>query len=313
MEWQARLSSDLIDDNQRREFEEWLAASPEHAAAWRAVNDFWTGLDAVSFEDINHTAEAEVLSFPSTEADKPKRTFRKPILAMAASLLLTLGFAYQQLGYYLADYRTDTGKQQLVLLADGSTVQLNTDSAISVDFSGQQRLITLHRGEAFFKVAADRMRPFVVDTAAGRVQALGTAFDVKLIDAAKAGVTVFEHAVKVTTVVGQTKESLGEARQMTFSRDDLGAATPVNLQRAGAWHLQRMVFQNKPLVEVVAELDRYRPGKIVIVNGAIDKLSITGVFDIGNTDVALQAIAESLPVTVRKITEKLVLLSAKNG
>ena len=249
MQWQARLSSDLLDENQCLEFDEWLAQRPENAVAWRSINDFWSGLDALTLEDITGSGSAEVLEFPSV---KTKHAFRRTAFAVAASLMLTLSFAYQQLDYYLADYRTVTGQQQFVILSDGSTIQLNTASAISVDFSDRQRRITLHRGEAYFKVAADRMRPFVVSTDAGQVQALGTAFDVKLLDEDRVGVTVFEHAVKVISVDGQIKDRLTEAEQMIFSHASLSATMPANLQRAGAWHLQRMVFQDKPLTEVVA-------------------------------------------------------------
>jgi transmembrane sensor len=308
--WQARLSSDLLDDRQRREFQAWLAESPEHADAWQAINSFWTGLDSLTLADISDAASGQVLEFPPAKSGRAAQSSFKPGLALAASLLLTLSFAYQHLGFYLADYRSATGLQWQVDLADGSSILLNSASAVSVDFSDNRRLITLHRGEAFFKATADGKRPFVVKTEAGEVQALGTAFDVKSQEG-DVGVTVFEHAVKITTAGGEIKERLSEAEQLVFSRNHINVVSHVNLQRAAAWHQQRMVFQDKPLSEVVAELDRYRPGKIVILDDAIKSLPITGVFDIADTGVALQAIEQSLPVKVRKITESLVLLSAK--
>jgi transmembrane sensor len=307
--WQARLSSDLLGDRQRREFDAWLAECPEHADAWQAISSFWTGLDSLTLEDISGEA-GQVLEFGPVKTGRARRSLFKPGLALAASLLLTLTFAYQQLDFYLADYRSATGLQEQIDLADGSSILLNTASAVSVDFSDNQRLITLHRGEAFFKVAADKKRPFVVKTEAGEVRALGTAFDVKQQDQ-EVGVTVFEHAVKITTAGGQTKERLAEAEQLLFSRDSFKAANHVNPQRAAAWHQQRMVFQDKPLAEVVAELDRYRPGKIMILDDTIKNLPITGVFGIADTDVALQSIEQSLAVKVRKVTDHLVLLSTK--
>ena len=72
-----------------------------------------------------------------------------------------------------------------------------------------------------------------------------------------------------------------------------------------------MIFQDRPLAEVIAELNRYRSGKIIIMNNAIKKLPVTGVFDTVDTNVALKTIEQSLPINVTKITEKLVLLSAK--
>lgn len=309
MQWQAILGSDLLRDSQRRAFEIWLAESPEHGAAWQSINAFWTGLDELTLADIGDQDSAQVLEFqPPPHKARPRYLYSG--LAIAASLLLTLGLFYQQLDFYLADYRNSVGRQQQIALADGSHILLNTASAVSVDFSGQRRTVTLYEGEAFFTVAADPNRPFVVQTAAGQIQALGTAFDVKQ-HGGHVGVTVFEHAVKITNAAGQVEEKLAEARQLDFTRNSLTAAAPVDLQRAAAWHRQRLVFQDQPLATVVAELERYRPGKILILGDAIKNLPITGVFGIADTDIALQAIAQSLPVNVRKISEHLVLLSAK--
>ncbi|WP_225615793.1 FecR family protein [Methylomonas albis] len=304
--WQARLSSDLITHNQRAEFQQWLTKSPENRAAWQDVNAFWTGLDSLTPADIGLEPAKPVLPFA-----KPRRLSVKTGLALAASLLLTLTAVYQQLDFYPADYRSSTGQQSEIALSDGSTLLLNTSSAVSVDFSAQQRLVTLQRGEAFFTVAADAKRPFVVKTGAGEVQALGTAFDVKLRDDGEVDVTVFEHAVKVSSADGQIQARLAAAEHLQFGRYHLSAATPVNLSRAGAWHQQRIVFQDKPLSEVAAELERYRPGKILIVSDGIKNLPITGVFGAADTDLALQALEQSLQIKVRKITDRLVLLSAK--
>ena len=308
IQWQAQLCSDLL--SQRLEFETWLGERPEHAAAWQSINDFWTGLDELTLADITDDSHAQALEFNPLKTAKSSPRYLKTGLALAASLLLSLSLIYQQLDFYLADYRNSVGRQQQIALADGSGILLNTASAVSVDFSEQQRTVTLHDGEAFFTVAADARRPFVVQTDAGRIQALGTPFDVKQQDD-HVTVTVFEHTVKITNATGQVMQKLAETQQLDFSRDSLATAAPVNLQRAAAWHKQRMVFQDQPLATVVAELERYRPGKIIILSDAIKNLPITGVFGIADTDIALQAIAQSLPVKVRKITESLVLLSAR--
>jgi len=303
MEWQARLSSDRLSAAQRLAFENWLTQSAENAAAWRAVNDFWNGLDGVSLDDLGIDAAP-----PKIRALPPQRRYWRTGLALAASVLLVAGLLYPELDNYLADYRSATGQQRQVALEDGSTLLLNTASAVSVDYSSERRLVTLHSGEAFFTVAANPSRPFIVQTDAGQVQALGTAFDVKWEDKT-AGVTVFEHAVKVTSRSGAVKDRLAEGERLQFSRDRLEPAGRIDLQRAAAWHRQRMVFQDRPLAEVVAELDRYRPGKILVIGAAIEKLPITGVFGIADTDVALASIEQSLPVKIRKLPGGLVLLS----
>jgi transmembrane sensor len=305
MEWQAQLSSDRLSAEQRLAFENWLTQGPENAAAWRAVNDFWNGLDGVSLADLGIDAAP-----PKIRALSPQRRYWQTGLALAASVLLVAGLLYPELDSYLADYRSATGQQRQVALEDGSTLLLNTASAVSVDYSAERRLVTLHSGEAFFTVAANPSRPFIMQTEAGQVQALGTAFDVKW-EGETAGVTVFEHAVNITSRGGAVKDRLAEGERLQFSRDRLVPAGRIDLQRAAAWHRRRMVFQDRPLVEVVAELDRYRPGKILVIGAAIEKLPITGVFGIADTDVALASIEQSLPVKVRKLPGGLALLSAK--
>ena len=311
IEWQVILSSDLVCEHLRHEFTEWLNKSADNQKAWQAINQLWNELDNLKWTDIdNNTHYAPVLTFKPTSIAKKPPPYNKIGLAMAASVLLLVGTIRQQLDFYLADYHCNAGQQQQITLVDGSKILLNTESALSVDFSEHQRLITLHQGEGYFKVAADSSRPFVVKTAAGQVQALGTAFDVKQLEQ-EASVTVFEHAVKITTANGKQKNKLLESEQIIFTQDDFKAVNLANLQRAAAWHQQIMVFQDKPLAEVVAELNRYRPGKIIIIGDTVKKLSITGVFGIADSDIALQTIQQTLPVKITKFTNNLVIISRK--
>ena len=310
IEWQAILSSDLVNEHQRHEFAEWLNESTDNQNAWQAINQFWTGLDKLTWADINNKQRCPTLTLKPSLAVKQRPTYYKIGLAMAASVLLLVANIRQQLDFYLADYHCNAGQQQQISLADGSKILLNTESALSVNFSEHQRLITLHQGEGYFKVAADSSRPFVVKTDAGQVQALGTAFDVKQ-QQQEVSVTVFEHAVKITTTSGEQKDKLLESEQIIFTRDGFKALNHANLQRAAAWHQQIMVFQDKPLAEVVAELDRYRPGKIMIIGDAVKKLPITGVFGIADSDIALQTLQQSLPVKITKFTNNLIIISTK--
>jgi transmembrane sensor len=302
MLWQARLSSDLCPEADRIEFQQWLQQSPAHQKAWQDINQFWSSLDTINLDDLveQKTHNRQFIKFKS----RPVKT----ALALAASLLLALGLFLPKINYYLADYNVAAGQQKQITLSDGSSILLNTNSAFSVSFNQQQRLITLHQGEAFFQVATDKTRPFIVQTSAGQVRALGTAFDVKQQDQ-QTQVIVFEHAVSITTTQGLRLEKLQTAEQLKFSADSVQTASKVNLQRAAPWHQQRMVFQDKALVDVVAELNRYRSGKIICLNDSIKNLPITGVFGIADTELALQAIEQSLPVRITRITDQLILLS----
>lgn len=308
--WQAQLSSDLVTEQHRREFELWLDERPENKIAWQEVNAFWAGLDCLTEADITEVNSSRVIAFKTPGRIRPSSLFIRPALAIAASLLLMVSLVYTQSGFYFADYTTAPGKQRNVILADGSKIIMNTDTAISVDYSAQHRQITLHDGEAYFVVAPDANRPFEVQTHSGQVRALGTEFNIKTRQK-DVTVTVYQHSVRVTAKNGKILESLPEGQQVAFSDDALSAATTTNLQRDQAWRKQRMIFQDRPLADVIAELNRYRSGKIIVMDNDIKTLPVTGVFATDDTNIALLTIEQSLPITVTKITEKLVLLSAK--
>ncbi|MEE7625599.1 FecR family protein [Methylobacter sp. Wu8] len=307
--WQAQLSSDLVTEQQRREFEVWLNERPENKMAWQEINAFWLGLDSLTEADITGAASDRIIAFKTSNPSKPGLRFVRP-LGIAASLLLMASLMYTQAGFYFADYTTAPGKQRNVTLADGSEIIMNTDTAVSIDYSAQRRQITLHDGEAYFVVAPDAKRPFEVQTHSGQVRALGTEFNIKT-RRKDVTVTVYQHSVRVTAENGKVLESLPEGRQVAFSDDALSAVTTANLQRGQAWKNQRMIFQDRPLAEVIEELNRYRSGKIMVMNDAIKALPVTGVFATDDTNVALLTIEQSLPISITKITEKLVLLSAK--
>ena len=308
--WQAQLSSDLVTEQHRREFELWLEERPENNIAWQEVNAFWAGLDSLTEADIADVKSSRVIDFKTPDPIKPSSRFTRPALGIAASLLLMASLIYGQAGFYFADYTTAPGQQRNIILADGSEIIMNTDTAISVDYSAQNRQITLHNGEAYFVVSPDAKRPFEVQTQSGQIRALGTEFNIKTRQK-DVTVTVYQHAVRVTAENGKVIERLSEGQQVAFSDDTLNPVTSVNLQRGKAWRNQRMIFQDRPLAEVIEELNRYRSGRIIVINNAIKTLPVTGVFATDDTNIALKTIEQSLPITITKITEKLVLLSAK--
>ncbi|HJU03901.1 MAG TPA: hypothetical protein VJ692_02035, partial [Nitrospiraceae bacterium] len=124
----------------------------------------------------------------------------------------------------------------------------------------------------------------------------------------RVSVTVLEHAVRVTTSQHGTAE-VSEGGHLSYGMDGrLGVVEQVDLGRALAWRRHRVVFENQPIAAAAAELNRYRPGWILLRDPALSTLTITGVFDTRDPDRALQAIQESLPVRLVRVTDRLVLL-----
>lgn len=321
--WQAKLSSDFFNAEQQSEFDHWLTQSEENLNAWQEVNRFWLQLDGLSEENKNflddtleETATVHVEIDIEPVASQIKATFltgwnfSRLLTGLAASVLLMFSVFYTQMPQYFADYYTAPGELRTFVLRDGSQITMNSDTAISVDYTKGQRNIVLHQGEAYFVAADDSARPFVVQTSAGRVRALGTEFDIKARDE-EIRVTVFEHSVRVLLNSGVVMNSLPQGQQLVFNETSFSSQNAANLLRTESWRKQRIIFQDKPLSEVVAELSYYRAGGIFILDSKTKVLSITGVFDTHDTNIALATIEQSLPVTVHKVTEKLVFISAK--
>ena len=177
LEWLARLNDEDATEQDRRAFASWLDADSAHPAAYARAQALWNRFDAVR---------------PAVDRMHRRRAM---LGVLAAALTVPALYALSRL-HLLADYRTGIGERRRIVLADGSTLELGSDTALSVHFDSHQRQLTLHRGQAYFQVAADAARRFSVRAGQGISTALGTQFDVKLLDDIVT-VSVTEHAVAV--------------------------------------------------------------------------------------------------------------------
>lgn len=213
-----------------------------------------------------------------------------------------------KLPYWTADYTADTGTTRLVTLTDGSTVELDSGSAISVDYTNARRAVTLHQGEAYFTVAANPARPFDVLTGDVEIRALGTTFDVDKGDET-IHVAVTEHAVRVKSGQ-QTLDKLASGNAISVTGQRLGRVTPQLLSNTASWRRHQLIFADRPLAEVITALNRYRTLPVLMLGSQIKNLAVTGLFDTQDTDTALQTIGETLAVKIHRLPGGLVLMTA---
>jgi len=210
-------------------------------------------------------------------------------------------------------YSTRIGTMESITLADGSRLTLNTDSRIRVAVEPQHRHIDLDKGEAFFEVANDPRRPFVVRAGHKRVIALGTKFSVRR-DGDEVLVAVTEGKVRVedesVPAPGQATEVLlgagsiaRSARGQVLVRDGAGP----EVDRLLSWRSGYLVFRNSTLADAVAEFNRYNTRKIVIADPRIGGIRIGGNFRSGNTDAFLWLLQTGFPVSVDSSRERVVL------
>lgn len=287
-----QLGSGRATAQDHAQFADWRRQSTDHELAAREAEALWQSIG---------TAGKKI-----RKAEKQKQLTRRTVLGLAGFLAGSAALHQSgSLGPRLyADYTTGIGEQRLVTLSDGSTVFLNAYSALSVDITNQERCLTLHEGQALFTVAKDKTRPFIVTAQNGQTRALGTVFDID-IRPQQVVVTVLEGTVGVTAdktrtasdmVVMQANNRISYQNSAFTSRTE-----QVDSELETAWRRGKLIFDGKPLGEVIAELERYRSGKIVIATQRLQTLRVTGVFDLTQPEEILQSIETTLPVSVTRL------------
>ncbi len=196
-----------------------------------------------------------------------------------------------------ADQHTALGENKTITLADGSTVVMDSGSAVNVDFSVNLRRLQLVKGEIYVETAADTVgwkRPFVVDTLQGRVQALGTRFSVSQHEN-RTQVAVFQDAVEIQPAdTTSAKQTLRAGQQVQFASNHI---EPIHRhsQEKPAWTEGFIVADDLPLSEFLLQLSRYRPGYITC-DPEIADLRIIGSYPLKDTDKVLAFLEANLPV-----------------
>lgn len=313
VEWFVILRDEDSTENDRLRFEDWLSADPEHKRAWQAVERVWTGLDLLAekrispSESLADRAAPRYLRLSRRDGKTPRQVPWKG-LALAACFVLTLLIGWQLIpAGMMADYRSGIGERQTVRLEDGSQIELGASSAIDVSYTDERRTVELLTGEAFFTIAKDPARPFVVQADNGEVSVLGTAFNVKIED----GVTVAVTHNTVEVSVAGTRERVSEGHFVHYDATGISDVKNADLDIVQAWRNDQLVFRDATLNQVITELQRYRRGHIRLLSGEAGNLRVTAVFDAHRPDAALDTIAESLNLRIFRATDLLVGIAQK--
>ncbi|MGF6394614.1 FecR domain-containing protein [Pseudomonas plecoglossicida] len=292
VDWYVRLHDSNVDESTRSAWQAWIAADHRHAEAWARLAQLQC--------QLGNAPSGAAQTLASARRDR-----RNAVRALA--LLLGVGVIGWQ-GYRVSpwrcDYSTRTGERRQITLADGTRLDLNTDSRVDVTFDAGRRLIQLHQGEILVDTAKD-LRPFSVRTLAGDILALGTRFSVRQ-DAASTQVVVAAHAVEVRTRRSSERVRIESGYGMRFSADSVGPlrALPAD---ALAWVQGMLVSIDWRLGDVVHELARYRPGYLGC-NAQVAELRLSGAFNLDDTDLALLSLEDALPIRARRITRYWVRL-----
>ncbi len=309
--WVARLESADVSEDDALAFDAWLAAAPRNAAAYRRTLGLWREFDAAAGQVREELAARSNQSI-RTAFGQPRRRFlfAGAAAAVAAGLLVVVALPPAPPEVTHQTFATAKGQHQRVTLADGSVIDLNAETKLTAKLSGAERRITLAEGEAIFDVTSDKTRPFTVETAQGAVRVVGTQFDVKSRDG-ELTVTVARGKVAVRSATAGAADEpvfLTPGMQLSLGGGKVEPVAHVEPQAALAWREGRMVYRDRPLGEVVADLNRQFPEQIAIGDPSLETIRITGVIVLDSPQAVTSRLALMLPIRAISSERGLLLL-----
>ena len=293
-------------------FSQWLRADPAHAEAYAQAQVVWE----LSEGPARTLADEEAFALQGYlhAMDRPRRS---PVLrwsgalAMAACLLLmvSLGTGWQpqrwidDLG---ADYVSAPGEIRTVTLADQSQVTLDGDSAIAVDFSHGERHVQLRRGAGFFSVTHTG-DPFVVAAEQGEARVLGTQFEVRL-QPYGAQVTVLSGRVGVTADREGEQQILIAGQQVAYGEGTAQKLHSVDSDAQLAWRQGWLTYYKSTLADVIEDLRRYYPGRIVLLNDELAARKVSGSFPSKDPQAVLSSLQGVMGFEQHQVLGHLIIL-----
>lgn len=319
VEWLIELQAGSADRGVHEAHRIWLAQHAEHQRAWNHIEAVNERLRS----GVGASAIAQAALAPPRSRQRRRVTTALAALFLGGGVAWQAGWhapAHQALATWWADERTGVGERRTVALDDGSTLALNTDTAVDVRFSGGERRLRLLRGEIIVTTgpdgAATGPRPFVVETAHGELRPVGTRFSVREYgDASR--VSVFEGRVSIRpkNELGEGRESfsrvLSAGQQARFTRSTISESRPAN-DADLAWTDGMLVASGMRLDDFLSELARHRRGH-VRCDPAVAHLRVSGTYPLADTDRVLELLRTTLHVEVDTYTRWWIAVRRARG
>lgn len=299
--WLARRDGDSWSEADQRDLDAWIAEDMAHRVAYLRLESVWRRADRMA-------------ALRGMDAGLGVALWRRPATRIAAGLAAAVLLGAGVVGVNLAipgrAYTTDIGGHATAPLADGSRVELNTDTRLRAAIGEDRREVWLDRGEAYFEVAHDPARPFVVHAGARRITVLGTKFLVRR-DGRGVEVAVVEGKVRVDPVRQE------RARPAVLTRGELavakGEATLVaarsmeKVENELSWREGMLVFDRSTLADAVAEFNRYNRKKLVVEGEATADVRIGGSFEADNIDAFGRLLQQAFGLSVEDRGDEIVI------
>lgn len=316
--WLVRQDSDRWTEADALEFEAWLGASTARRLAYLRLKSAWeksARLAALAPAPLTVREKAPCPVRPArtwTASLKRRLCQQRPIRRLGASIALTASvavialIAQPWLGRDTdAQLSAGIGERQAVRLADGSHVLLNTNTRLQAQVDAHRRHVRLMQGEAYFEVAHDAGRPFVIDAGDHRVTVLGTRFTVR-VDRGLVQVKVVEGKVRLDAA---SNTDLAQPAEAVLTRNEVAIAdqrqilvtekTAEQLSNDLSWRTGRLVLDQMTLAEAAVEFNRYNRQQLIINDPAVAQMRIGGSFDVGNVVAFIRLLQGGLGLKVQ--------------
>jgi transmembrane sensor len=293
-------------ETEQAAFDAWMEESMTHRTAYWRVSAAWERANRLS-------ALGPRLGAPEISAARTRASFFVLKRVVAATLLMA-AIGAGGISYYLstsspeATYSTSIGGHKVIALADGSTIELNTDTVLRVA-GADRRTVWLDKGEAYFDIKHDAAHPFVVMASDHRVTDLGTRFFIRE-DANRVEVALIEGRARLELADGKTKPEIltpGHVAVATAGLTSVSAQPSSVLTNDLGWRNGVLVFRHMTLAEAASEFNRYNVKKLVVVDPAAANAKIDGTFPANNVEAFLDAVQATLRVHVEDLGSEAVI------
>lgn len=308
--WFARLQDDAASAEDWLAFEAWLAETPAHAAAYETLERIWVDLD-IDAEAINAALKRiEPVSLAKHRASRwPRRTWLAVGAAMAAGLALAVVGPGLMPPAPTQTYETALGETRQIELRDGTKVQLNAGSRLTVRFERRARHVEMADAEATFDVTHDAARPFLIEVGDQQVRVVGTAFNLRQ-RSGQVVLSVSSGLVEVRPIDTPTAVPVRVAAGQRLSHQkgsDASHVTRVDAEAAYGWTKGQLVYDAAPLQEVAADLSRSLGMVVRVADSQTARLKFSGVLSLDDRAALLRRLEAFVPIRAEQTGTEIVL------
>ncbi len=315
LDWVTRLKTGDPKQSDLDACRAWRDQSPEHATRFREAAKLWSQLRIAAVElreEEAARAPGPVIASPMSAARYllGRRAFLGGAIAASAVAYMVVRPPFElwpSLAELRADYRTAKGEQRRVDLGGGAVMEMNTQTSLRVKSLSGGLEIDLISGEALVETRATPESPVVLRAASGFISSLDTArFNVRCLDG-QVEVTCLQGVVNVEQ--SRQSVSLQADQEIAYSDQGLGASVAANLADRTSWQNKTLIFRNRPLYDVVKEVNRYLPGRIVVTNAVLGKKVVNGTYQIDRLNDVIGQVQQLFGAHVISLPGGLTLLS----